>query len=658
MSLRETKLKGFTLLEVLLVIAAISILAGITIIAINPAKQFAEMNNANRQTDIKVISDAVYQYTIRHHGATPPGVDTTLRVIGTADSGCDIGCGQHFVQNEQTLFQYAAQIVKQKIFAIAAPPVPEELTTPQFVSATIDPIKVVPGDIMRITAHITDASGISSVNANMGNIDTIDLSLIEGTKFEGTWETTWRVHDTEPIYYTTTITATNLHNISNQTELSWMDPPASGWVLPIGYQDPGSQWTTETLAYDNNTGTYATNTYGSAGLGQFIVFTLTNPITSDRIRVNADYLNSDINYVDIDVYLDGAWTDVFQGGDESTWNCQWVELTFPKGTVTQARFRYNYKVGGFWYWLYEFQFYQTVPVVTLPTCNTQNATAIQENAAILHGLVLDDGGEPVQYRFQYGTTTGYGTDTAWTGSKQTSDSFNEVISDLATDTPYHFHGQVRNSAGTADCQDNSFTTKAVGTGWVLPTGFDDPAGKWENETQAYDDNTITYARSYHNIGDPQWSEFLYFDHLPMFADHIQFYARGGAEVSTIDVDVYKDDLWTHVYEGPFSDKQWVEQNFTEGTVSQARIRFYATSINTGFYWELNEFNYYKTSEANASACIDLTPSLVSDYIVDIPYDPKDGNAERTYYAIKKDSGGRIVIYACSTELGEEISISR
>jgi hypothetical protein len=358
------------------------------------------------------------------------------------------------------------------------------------------------------------------------------------------------------------------------------------------------------------------------------------------------------------VYVDGAWVDVFQGGDESTWNCQWVELPFTKGEVTQARFRYNYRVGGYYYWLYEFEFYQTVETINPPTCNSQAATAIQENAAILHGLVVDDGGEPCEYRFQYGPTTSYGENTVWTGSVQSGGTFNEVISDLETDRTYHFQAQIRNSAGTADCGDLQFTTQAVGAGWVHPTGFTDEDNAWENETLAYDDTVVTYARSYHNINDPQWSSFLYFEHLPMYANGIRYYGRGGSEVSAVDVDVYRNDTWVDVYQGSFTDKSWVEHTFAEGTVSRARIRFYASSATFGFYWELYELGFYKTSEANASACLDLVPSLVPEYIPEMLLDPKDGTSERSYYAIKKDPNGRIIIHACNAELDETISIRR
>ena len=55
--------KGFTLIEILVVVALIAILTAITFIAINPAKNFADTRNAQRSSDVVQILNAITQYT-------------------------------------------------------------------------------------------------------------------------------------------------------------------------------------------------------------------------------------------------------------------------------------------------------------------------------------------------------------------------------------------------------------------------------------------------------------------------------------------------------------------------------------------------------------------------------------------------------------------
>lgn len=80
------KNKGFTLIEILLVVALIAILAGIVIIAINPAKQLSDTRNTQRKIDVKTIIDAIYQYTINNNGTIPVAIPTGSTCPGNTTS--------------------------------------------------------------------------------------------------------------------------------------------------------------------------------------------------------------------------------------------------------------------------------------------------------------------------------------------------------------------------------------------------------------------------------------------------------------------------------------------------------------------------------------------------------------------------------------------
>ena len=84
--------KGFTLIELLVVIGILAILLAITLIAINPARQFQQANNTQRSSDVNAILNAIGQYSAENAGnITPLGTISTDPAAPTAISSTGIG---------------------------------------------------------------------------------------------------------------------------------------------------------------------------------------------------------------------------------------------------------------------------------------------------------------------------------------------------------------------------------------------------------------------------------------------------------------------------------------------------------------------------------------------------------------------------------------
>ena len=80
--------KGFTLIELLVVIGILAVLLAITLIAINPARQFSQANNTKRRSDVNAILNAVNQYMADNKGALPAGITGAVQSI--SNTGANI----------------------------------------------------------------------------------------------------------------------------------------------------------------------------------------------------------------------------------------------------------------------------------------------------------------------------------------------------------------------------------------------------------------------------------------------------------------------------------------------------------------------------------------------------------------------------------------
>lgn len=98
MNMKNSLYKGFTLFELLLVIAILGILSTVLVVAINPGRQLAKARDTRRETDLVAILGAVYQYTSEHSGDLPDtdgnpltsDFPTTLTCVGSTSPCYDL----------------------------------------------------------------------------------------------------------------------------------------------------------------------------------------------------------------------------------------------------------------------------------------------------------------------------------------------------------------------------------------------------------------------------------------------------------------------------------------------------------------------------------------------------------------------------------------
>ncbi|MBU1167140.1 prepilin-type N-terminal cleavage/methylation domain-containing protein [Patescibacteria group bacterium] len=116
--------KGFTLVELIIVLAIIVILAAVIISIYFFKNRLAEARNASRFEEVQSLASALTTYQVDHNGFLPPGIDNKLRMLGTETLGCDVPCGISGEATESSClnlssfiaYQYLAQVPDDPLF--------------------------------------------------------------------------------------------------------------------------------------------------------------------------------------------------------------------------------------------------------------------------------------------------------------------------------------------------------------------------------------------------------------------------------------------------------------------------------------------------------------------------------------------------------------
>ena len=177
------------------------------------------------------------------------------------------------------------------------------------------------------------------------------------------------------------------------------------WISPTGFVDGDNKWNTEANAYDENTDTYAQSSVPATSWSSYLELKH-SAISCSKVRFWADYSDSGVNKISVDVYYGGAWVLVYEGAYTDR---VWIEKEILTGTQTVTAMRakfYNINVAARNVVLYEVDFWgvaaltviniAAIPGVTVPVTDAIPVATITETAQYTGTVTWNPAHNPFQ----------------------------------------------------------------------------------------------------------------------------------------------------------------------------------------------------------------------------------------------------------------------